>query len=153
MRLPLAIVGALLAAGGAAGLATAQTSPSTPTDPPAANGAGHHLSRIDRLAILLDLTDTQKLQVQQVLDEERQQMRAQWQQQRASGAKPDFRQLRAAMHQQRQQTLAKLQALLSADQFRKFQVLMTPRRGHRWHHRLHGAPGSASGAGSSSSSG
>lgn len=153
MRLPLSIVGALLAAGGAAGLATAQTSPSTPANPPATTNARPHLSRIDRLAILLDLTDTQKLQVQQVLDEERQQMRAQWQQQRSSGAKPDFQQMRAAMRQQRQQTLAKLQALLSADQFRKFQVLMAPPRGHRWHHGPHGAPGSSSGADSSSSSG
>ena len=103
MRLTVSMLGLLLAAG----LASAQTPPAD--SPPPASTSGEHMSRLDRLAILLDLTDTQKLQVQQVLDEQRQQMRAFWQQQSSSGTKPNFQQLRAERQQLRQQTLAKLQ--------------------------------------------
>ncbi|MGH8259947.1 MAG: hypothetical protein ACREUG_09675 [Steroidobacteraceae bacterium] len=156
MRLPLSIAGALIAASAVTGAAIAQTSPSNA--PPVQSQGGQHLSRLDRLAILLDLTDTQKLQVQQVLQEQRQQMRTQWQQLKSSGTKPDFRQMRAAHQQLRQQTLAKLQTLLSADQYRKFQVLMTMGRRGRWHRGPPGGPPPAGspptdGSGSSSSAG
>ena len=139
MRVTLSMLGLLLAAG----LASAQTPPAD--SPPPASTPGAHLNRLDRMAILLDLTPEQKAQVQQVLDQQRQQMRAFWQQQHASGAQPDFQQMRAERQQLRQQTLATLQTLLSADQFKKLQVLMTPQFHRGWRHR----PASA---GSSSSS-
>jgi Spy/CpxP family protein refolding chaperone len=141
MRLTLSMLGLLLAAG----VASAQTPPAD--SPPPASSSGQQMSRIDRLAILLDLTDTQKLQVQQVLDQQRQQMRAFWQQQSSSGQKPDFEQMRTERRQLRQQTLAKLQTLLSAEQYQKLQVLMTPPNGRRWRH---GAPPASSGSSSSS---
>ncbi len=141
MRLTLSMLGLLLAVG----VASAQTP--TANSPSSASGSGQQMSRIDRLAILLDLTDTQKLQVQQVLDEQRQQMQAFWQQQKSSGAQPNFQQLRAERQQLRQQTLAKLQSLLSAEQYQKLEVLTTPPHGHRWHHR---APPAGSGSSSSS---
>ena len=140
MRVTLSMLGLLLAAG----FASAQT-PSAES-PPAASNPAPRLSRLDRMAILLDLTPQQKLQVQQILDEQRQQMKAFWEQQKASGAKPDFQQMRTERQQLRQQTLAQLQQLLSADQYKKLQVLMTPPFRHRWRH------GPRSGAGSASSS-
>lgn len=142
MRVTLSMLGLLLAGG----LASAQTPPAD--SPPAASNPAQQLSRIDRMAILLDLTPEQKSQVQQVLDQQRQQMRAFWQQQSASGAKPDFQQLRAERRQLRQQTLAQLQQLLKPDQYTKLQVLMTPplRRGWRHGHSPAGSASSSSSA-------
>jgi Spy/CpxP family protein refolding chaperone len=142
MRLPLTMLGALLATG----IAVAQTTP--PDAPPPPPEAGQPLTRIDRLAILLDLTDSQRQQVQQILEQQRQQMKAYWQQQQSSGTKPDFQQLRAQREQLRQQTLAQLQPLLSADQYKKLEVLMTPPAFGRRHH--HGPPPGGSSESSSS---
>ena len=69
MRVTLSMLGLLLAAG----FASAQTPPAD--SPPAASNGAPQMNRLDRMAILLDLTPQQKLQVQQVLDEERQQAR------------------------------------------------------------------------------
>jgi len=138
MRVTLSMLGLLLAAG----FASAQTPPAT-SNPP------QHLNRIDRMAILLDLTPEQKTQVQQALQQQRQQMQAFFQQQKASGAQPNFQAMRAERQQLRQQTLATLQTLLSADQFNKLQVLMTPQFHRGWRH--HG-PGSGASSSSSSSS-
>ncbi|HEY2592155.1 MAG TPA: hypothetical protein VGI35_11250 [Steroidobacteraceae bacterium] len=107
MRVTLSMLGLLLASG----FASAQTPPAE--SPPAASNAAPQMNRLDRMAILLDLTPQQKLQVQQVLEEQRQQMQAYWQQQKASGAKPNFQQVRAERQQLRQQTLAQLQQLLN----------------------------------------
>ncbi len=126
MRITLSMLGLLLAAG----FASAQTPPAD--SPPTASDSAPQMSRLDRMAILLDLTPQQKLQVQQVLDEERQQMRAFWQQQKSSGAKPTFQQMRAERQQLRQQTLAQLQQLLNPNQYTKLQVLMRPQFRHRW---------------------
>ena len=128
MRVTLSMLGLLLAGG----LASAQTPPAD--SPPAADNPAQHMSRIDRMAILLDLTPEQKSQVQQVLDQQRQQMRAFWQQQTASGAKPDFQQLRAERQQLRQQTLTQLQQLLRPEQYTKLQVLMAPPLRRGWRH-------------------
>lgn len=138
----LSMLGLLLAAG----LASAQTPPADST--PAASNPAAPMNRLDRMAILLDLTPQQKLEFQQVFQEQRQQMQAFWQQQKASGVKPNFQQLRAERQQLRQQTIAQLDQLLTTDSQRaKLQVLMTPQFRHHWRHR----PGSA-GSGSSSSS-
>jgi len=128
----------------AAGFASAQTPPAD--SPPAASNGAPQMNRLDRMAILLDLTPQQKLQVQQVLDEERQQMRGFWQQQKSSGAKPNFRQMRTERQQLRQQTLGQLQQLLNPNQYSKLQVLMTPQFRH---HRRHGPPASSESSSSS----
>lgn len=129
MRMTLSMLGLLLAAG----FASAQTPPVD--SPPAASNPTQRLNRLDRIAILLDLTPEQKTQVQQAFEQQRQQMRAFWQQQQASGAKPDFQQMRAERQQLRQQTLATLQTLLSASQYNKLQVLMTPPLRRHWRHQ------------------
>jgi hypothetical protein len=48
-----------------------------------------HAAHLERLATLLDLNDAQKAQVQAVLKEEHDTMRAAHEQAKASGAKPD----------------------------------------------------------------
>ena len=112
------------------------------TPPP---GAGHGLAaRMDRLAILLDLTDSQKAQVQQVLEEEHAKSRALFQQQKASGVTPTPDQWKASHAQLQQETLTRVHALLSDDQFKKFQVLSQPHAGHHWH----GAAATGAGTGS-----
>jgi Spy/CpxP family protein refolding chaperone len=91
---------------------------------------GHHESaaeRLDHLATLLDLTADQKTQVQAVLDEEHAKMKAAHDQAESSGTKPTFEQMKSAHEQMQQDTLAKLKPILTADQLKKFQVLMAER--------------------------
>lgn len=88
---------------------------------------------MDRMAVLLDLNDTQKAQVQQILDEQHQKLKAAHDQAHSAGTKPS-REERAKFHDElKQDTLAKLQGVLSADQIRKFEVLTD--RPHGGHHR------------------
>ncbi len=107
----------------ASGLVLAQGSPSPSGGPP---DPGH---RLERLAILLDLTDTQKAQVKSVLDAEHAKVRAQMQSARAAGSKPSFEQIQAARQQIRAETLQQLTPVLSATQLKKFQALMESERG------------------------
>ena len=102
-----------------------------PDAPPGGPGpGGHHESaaeRLDHLATLLDLTADQKTQVQAVLEEEHARMKAAHEQAESSGTKPTFEQMKAAHEQMQQDTLAKLKPILTADQLKKFQVLMAER--------------------------
>jgi Spy/CpxP family protein refolding chaperone len=110
------------------GVAAAQ-----PPDAPGGGGPGpgfRHESpaeRMDHLAILLDLTDGQKAQVQAILDEQHAKMKAQHDAMQSSGQKPTFDQMKAAHDQLRQDTLAKLTPVLTPAQLKKFQVLMEER--------------------------
>jgi len=88
------------------------------TAPPA-----EHAAHLDKLATLLDLTETQKLQVQQVLQEEHAKMQAAHEQAKASGTKPDWTQMKAMHEQLAQETVQKLQPVLSPAQLKKFQTL------------------------------
>jgi Spy/CpxP family protein refolding chaperone len=106
------------------GVANAQT-PGTP--PPPDSRAGEH--RMERLATLLDLTDTQKTQVKAILDAEHAKMRAQLQAAQASGTKPSFEQMRTAHQQIQAETLQQLTPILTSAQLKKFQVLMEEERG------------------------
>ena len=83
--------------------------------------------RMDHLAILLDLTDEQKAQVQTILEEQHAKMKAQHEAAQASGQKPTFDQMKAAHDQLRQDTLTKLTPVLTPAQLKKFQVLMEER--------------------------
>lgn len=114
-----------------AGVAFAQA----PTTAPA-NAAAHEAKMMDNLATLLDLTDAQKPQVQAILEAEHAQVKAQFEQMKASGTKPDFATMKAAHQQIEQETLQKLTPVLSALQLKKFQVLSQMHHGH--HH--HGPP-------------
>lgn len=106
--------------------------------------APEHSAHLERLATLLDLNETQKLQVQQVLQEEHAKMKAAHEQATASGAKPDWQQMKAMHQQLAQETLQKLQPLLSESQLKKFQTLQEM-HGEMMHgHFGHGAPPSGS---------
>lgn len=115
-----------------AGAAVAQTTPAT-----APNAAAHEARMMDNLATLLDLTDAQKPQVQAVLQAEHAKMKAQFEQSKASGTKPDFAQMKAFHQQLQADTLKQLTPVLSALQLKKFQVL-SKMHGHM--HGHHGPP-------------
>jgi Spy/CpxP family protein refolding chaperone len=112
------------------GVALAQA----PDAPPGGGGPGpggrqHETpaQRMDNLATLLDLTATQKTQVQAVLEEEHAKMKAQHEQAQVAGQKPTFEQMKAAHEQAQQDTLTKLTPILTPAQLKKFQVLMAER--------------------------
>ena len=110
-----------------AGVALAQA----PDAPPGGPGPGGRrespAQHMDHLTILLDLTADQKTQVQAVLEEEHAKMKALRDQAEASGTRPTFDQMKAAHAQAQKDTLAKLTPILTADQLKKFEVLMAER--------------------------
>jgi periplasmic protein CpxP/Spy len=91
---------------------------------------------MDRMATLLDLNDSQKVEVQKIFNEQHEKMKAQFDQQRSAGTKPT-REERAKFHDEMKQEMdTKLQAVLSPEQMKKFEALADhpPRgAGHRWH--------------------
>ncbi len=93
-------------------------------------GGGEQASHMQSLALLLDLTDAQKPQVQAILQGEHQQMKALIERSRAAGGKPNFQALAAAHQQISQDTLAKLSGVLSPVQLQKFQALQQMHHGH-----------------------
>ncbi len=131
-----------------AGTAFAQT---TTTAPSPAKAAAHQAQMMNDLTVLLDLNDTQKPQVQQILAAEHTQMQAQhaqikqmFEEAKASGTKPDFSQIKALHQQLEQDTIAKLTPVLDASQLAKFQVLMKMHDAHFHGHR--GPPPAAAAA-------
>ena len=125
---------ALLCAGAAYG----QTPPPLPA-PNAAQVARH----MDDLATLLDLNDTQKAQVQSILQEEHAKMRASFEQAKASGTKPDWQQMKALHEQLQQETVQNLSKVLSATQLKKFEIIQKAMHAHMGHHMGHGESGTA----------
>ena len=99
--------------------------------------AGGHMAN---LALLLDLTDAQKPQVQTILQGEHAQMKALFEQTKAAGGKPDFQALHAAGQQIHQDTLTKLSGVLSPVQLQKFQALQQMHHGFGHHGPPPGAP-------------
>jgi hypothetical protein len=89
---------------------------------------------MDNLATLLDLNDTQKAQVQAILQEEHAKMKASFEQAKASGTRPDWQQMKALHEQVQQETLQKLTPVLSATQLKKFQVIQQEMHAHMGHH-------------------
>jgi hypothetical protein len=92
-------------------------------------GGGDQTSHMEKLSILLDLTDAQKPQVESILQGEHQQMKALFEQTRAAGGKPDFQALHAARQQINQDTVTKLSGVLSPVQLKKFQTLQQMHHG------------------------
>ena len=92
---------------------------------------GHPGPDMDRMAVLLDLNDSQKAEVQKILNEQHQKLDAKHAELRAAGTKPT-REERAKFHQElKQDTVTKLQAVLSPEQIKKFEALTDHPRGHR----------------------
>jgi hypothetical protein len=115
-------------------------SPLIATQAPA--GEPSAASRMDNLAMLLDLTEEQKGKVQAILQEEHAKMKASFEEAKASGTKPDWQQMKALHQQIQQETLKRLTAVpLSATQLQKFQIIEQAMHGHR--HFDHGGPPSA----------
>jgi len=103
-------------------------------------GGGNPTSHMEKLAILLDLTEAQKPQVESILQGEHSQMKALFEQSKAAGGKPDFQALHAAHQQINQDTLTKLSGVLSPLQLKKFQTLQ------QMHHGFGHRPGGPGGA-------
>lgn len=98
----------------AAGSLLAQT-----PEPPANAGAGH----IERLAILLDLDEGQKVAVKKVFDEQHEQRAALRKEAKESGTRPTREQMQAKHQQMKQETIEKLRPILSDQQLTKFEAL------------------------------
>jgi hypothetical protein len=116
------------------GLVYADQQPQTQAQPQ------HRGPDMDRLALLLDLNDQQKTQVQQVLNEQHEQMHATMEQEHASGQKPSRDEMRARHEQLQKDTMDKLSSILDAQQLKKFQALTEHGPGGGWgrHHGGHG---------------
>ena len=83
---------------------TAQHGPHGPHGPPGMD--------IDRLTVLLDLDPYQKQQVAQVLNDQRNAMRAERQANEASGTRPNFADVQAHRLDAQQQMITKLKVLM-----------------------------------------
>lgn len=82
---------------------------------------------LDKVTILLDLNAGQKVQVQQILDDQHQQMRTQKQalreQAQSSGQRLDFQQMHKQRAQAEQDLIDKLRPVLTDVQLKKFEAL------------------------------
>jgi len=97
---------------------------------------------MDDLATLLDLTEAQKAQVQNILEEQHAKMKQSFEQAKAAGTRPDWQQMKALHEQAQQETLQKLAPVLSATQLKKFQVIQQHMlHAHMGHHMAYGAAG------------
>jgi Spy/CpxP family protein refolding chaperone len=87
---------------------------------------------MDRMAVLLDLNDAQKSEVQKILNEQHEKMRAAHGERHSADSTRPTREERAKFHEQmKQDTVARLQSVLSATQIKKFEALMDHPRPHR----------------------
>lgn len=83
---------------------------------------------MDRMALLLDLDAYQKTEVEKVLKEQHEQMRAAFEAARASGAERPSREEMKAKHDQYNQELhTKLSGILNETQLKKFDALQEHR--------------------------
>jgi ABC-type glycerol-3-phosphate transport system substrate-binding protein len=102
--------------------------------PPPADATAHHAQMMDDLATLLDLSATQKPQVQAILQQEHAQMKQAFESAKASGSKPDVSQMHALHQQLQQDTIQKLTPVLTSAQLAKFQILMKMQHAHMHQH-------------------
>lgn len=109
--------------------------------------------RMERLAVLLDLTPAQRQQVQTIFSDEHAKMKTSMQQMREA-----MKQVRAAHEAAHKETVQRLGSVLSPAQMKKLDAIMPPRgmmrmHGMRMHRMRHGGrmgppPGSEAGPGS-----
>jgi len=86
-------------------------------------------NRMDRMAILLDLNDFQKTEVQRILQEQRESMRAAREAMRDSGERPSREERVARRQQAREAVMTQMQSVLTPEQITKFEVLRDMNRG------------------------
>lgn len=98
-----------------------------PPGPPPDGGA----SRMDRLAILLDLDAGQKVAVQKVFDEQHANRAAMRKEAKESETRPTREEMRAKHDAMQKQLVEKLRPILSDQQMTKFEVLADHPRGPR----------------------
>lgn len=92
--------------------------------------------RMERLTVLLDLNEGQKVAVAKVLAEQREQMMEFRKQAKESGQRPSREQMEKQREQTRSSTVDKLRPILTDQQLKKFEALtpegpMGPRPGRR----------------------
>ena len=78
---------------------------------------------IDRLAVLLELEEHQKVLVQSILDAQHEEMRSQRQRDHASGVRPSREEMQRQREALKQSTLSRLQSVLTTEQLAKFEAL------------------------------
>lgn len=88
--------------------------------------AGPPVADMERMAILLDLTDEQTIQVKAILEEQHGKLK-EFNQPVPKGAIPGERQEIKAGRQVRQETLTRLQTVLTPEQLKKFGALTEKR--------------------------
>ena len=96
---------------------------SASAQPPEGPRHGGPAGDIERLAVLLDLDAYQKDQVQRILNEQREQLQAQRKAREESAERPSFEDMHAAREQAYNDTLTKLQSVLTELQMTKFKLL------------------------------
>lgn len=79
--------------------------------------------QMQRLAVLLDLNEGQKVEVAKVLEEQREQMLAFRQQVKESGQRPSREQMETQREQLKNSTIDKLRPILTDQQLQKFEAL------------------------------
>lgn len=113
-RLLIALTAAL-----AMGSALAQSPPQLHRPDPA--------KMLERLTILLDLDEYQKGEVQKVLEAQHTKMEAERAQFEASGTRPSFEEIEAKHAAMQKESTAALSSVLTPEQLKKWEVLMSER--------------------------
>ena len=129
--LPATLLAMCFAAAAAAQAPSDQSAPPTGQHGPRGPHGGPPGLDIDRLTVLLDLDPYQKQQVAQVLNDQRNTMRAERQANEASGTRPNFADVQAHRVEAQQQVITKLTGVLTDAQITKLKVLMEPPSGGR----------------------
>jgi hypothetical protein len=115
---------------GVLALAWLATSVALAADPPAQTQGHPRGPDMDRLALLLDLNDYQKTEVEKVLKEQHEQFRAAREQAKSSGEeRPTREEMRARHEQMKQELHTKLSSVLDEQQLKKFDALQEQRGG------------------------
>src|SRR6478736_2820004 len=85
---------------------------------------------IEIIAKQLGLDETQKAQVQQILEQQRAKHEAERKQYEATGQRPTPEEMKITMQQHDQELVQALSGVLTADQLAKFQAFQAERREH-----------------------
>jgi Spy/CpxP family protein refolding chaperone len=86
---------------------------------------------LEMMAKQLGLDDTQKVQVKQILEQERAKHQTERKQYEATGQRPTPEEMKATMEQHDQELIQALSGVLTADQLTKLKALQAERREHR----------------------
>jgi hypothetical protein len=98
-----------------------------------------HGPNMDRMALLLDLDAYQKTEVEKVLKEHHEQVRAAREAARASGVRPSRDEMKAQHEQSKQELHTKLSGILNETQLKKFDALREGRGPGRHFRKDHGS--------------